>query len=609
VTSDRLVALLALVASTGQISSTFYTTGALASFVQLIDSAAKSSARSLTITVAGAPPLSIITGRLPNGVARAGYAGVIQATGGMLPHKWSISSGQLPTGLSLDPTSGSLSSRTRVIGSYWFTLQAEDANSEVASSSFTLKINSAFSSPYTSRTDLATAPETIPALCSPAPCKMTSSDLNSNVIYLRVTGPNTPTSAGGSQYTTAGYAAQREWNVDATAFWVGTRRNGTAQFFTFNPSRQTSAVVACRTSAPCDGGVLQSYGVADTADLPFSTVSPYVAYGMHRGTIMKMDFSATVSHPAAAPKVTRVYSTSSCSRIPTTSTGPYVAMAEGDSRFISPLGNGEQDRWIGFFVYDTSQGCRWFNFSNMTVGGDWGPTGNANLIDPMGKLICSGSSCSNVPGDPLGMGTTTYFCSKIHDVRIDPSGRWVWSNNHCSTIGLNAGPIVFWDIATNNIYALGDTGGGVGPCYGGGHFVQGWNNIWVNGDTDYAGHQYVTRTLPPTCTTNHFLYTFSSNSDTHFSWNNQKNSQLQPVLSSFFNANQSAPSQAWQDELVMMSVDGSGIAYRIAHMYTRDRDGFAASGLGNVSRDGKWAIFCSDWGGTSRDDVFLVPLK
>ena len=54
--------------------------------------------------------------------------------------------------------------------------------------------------------------------------------------------------------------------------------------------------------------------------------------------------------------------------------------------------------------------------------------------------------------------------------------------------------------------------------------------------------------------------------------------------------------------------DGSGIVYRFAHLYTRAHD-FNAQGQTNVSRDGKWGIFTSDWGGASRDDVFLVPLK
>ena len=51
----------------------------------------------------------------------------------------------------------------------------------------------------------------------------------------------------------------------------------------------------------------------------------------------------------------------------------------------------------------------------------------------------------------------------------------------------------------------------------------------------------------------------------------------------------------------------TNVAYRMAHMYTRATS-FYAEGLGNISPNGKWAVFSSDWGGTSRVDVFLVPL-
>jgi uncharacterized protein (TIGR03437 family) len=53
--------------------------------------------------------LVITTTRLPPASVGISYSATVSATGGMLPYMWSVNSGQLPSGLTLDPSTGAIS--------------------------------------------------------------------------------------------------------------------------------------------------------------------------------------------------------------------------------------------------------------------------------------------------------------------------------------------------------------------------------------------------------------------------------------------------------------------------------------------------------------------
>ena len=228
VTSGTLPTLLALLASTGQISGTPSTAGTSNLAFQVRDSAGASASASLPITIASKPSLSMVTTSLPGGTVGASYSATLQATGGTQPYVWGVTSGQLPAGLSLGASSGSVSGVPTGTGTTSFTVEVTDANSMVASLGFTVAIAAAPTAgsgqaplTYTSRTDMQAAPETMPALCSPAPCTMTSSDLNPSVKYTRVTDSSTVAANSGDFFTTNGSAEQMEWNSNSTLFYVG----------------------------------------------------------------------------------------------------------------------------------------------------------------------------------------------------------------------------------------------------------------------------------------------------------------------------------------------------------------------------------------------------
>ena len=122
--SGNLPSGLALQQSTGVISGTPTLQGSFSFIVEAIDSSPVqqsyiSSTFSITINPSG--PLTIRTTSLLDGAVDTAYQGQLVATGGLPPLGWSLTSGALPTGLALSPTSGAISGMpTASPGTYSF---------------------------------------------------------------------------------------------------------------------------------------------------------------------------------------------------------------------------------------------------------------------------------------------------------------------------------------------------------------------------------------------------------------------------------------------------------------------------------------------------------
>ncbi|HYP00527.1 MAG TPA: hypothetical protein VER76_10095, partial [Pyrinomonadaceae bacterium] len=63
-----------------------------------------------------------------------------------------------------------------------------------------------------------------------------------------------------------------------------------------------------------------------------------------------------------------------------------------------------------------------------------------------------------------------------------------------------------------------------------------------------------------------------------------------------------------EDELVQVSTDGSQRVRRLAHHQSIYTDDYYQSSRANISRDGRFVAFSSNWGGRNRNDLFIVQI-
>lgn len=131
ITSGTLPAGLALDATTGVIGGTSTATGTSSFTVQVTDGQqpADTATRALSIAVTQVTydPLVITTTSMPNARRNKNYSRTLTATGGRTPYTWSIASGSLPPGLSLNSSTGAISGKATTLGTYNFTAQVTDS--------------------------------------------------------------------------------------------------------------------------------------------------------------------------------------------------------------------------------------------------------------------------------------------------------------------------------------------------------------------------------------------------------------------------------------------------------------------------------------------------
>src|SRR5271170_2728901 len=141
VSSGTLPTGLTLNSASGLIAGTPTQSGSFTFSVQVKDSSSpgQTATQSLTITIA-AGSLSISTTSLENGQQGATYSATLKATGGTTPYTWSISSGLLPPGATLNSSTGVISGTLTQSGSFFFTAEATDSSAPSLNASANLSI-------------------------------------------------------------------------------------------------------------------------------------------------------------------------------------------------------------------------------------------------------------------------------------------------------------------------------------------------------------------------------------------------------------------------------------------------------------------------------------
>jgi len=117
----------------GTISGTATTAGVWSFDVEAQDSSATPLADIQPLSITVVEPVQITTSSpLPGGTLGVQYAQQLASTGGTAPVTWSKTSGELPPGLSLS-ASGSVSGTPTALGTYNFTVKAEDSSAPKSS--------------------------------------------------------------------------------------------------------------------------------------------------------------------------------------------------------------------------------------------------------------------------------------------------------------------------------------------------------------------------------------------------------------------------------------------------------------------------------------------
>ena len=420
---------------------------------------------------------------------------------------------------------------------------------------------------YCARTDrrLEAYPKAAPSV-GPAGSVITDPTFGSRLV--RVTDEKADPKGSGRGLVTPASAEQNSWNTTSTKFYVVTM-GGSFLLYDFNPSDM-------------------SVRIRNTPDLhwrgepQFSFAQSTLLYGVPaRG----LEFE---QYDIASGKVKTVNDPSSCRKFDSADVASDISVSGDDSRFMSVIGPRQDDSYV-IYVYDRERGCRWYNTRTGEVGGQWGPKGTVSLAERYG----------------------------VHNARMAKSGKFVTIARGGGSQGNNKWRV--WDVDTLNVVVC--------PSACSGHHALGYSHV-VNpgGDHPFA---MLERPLDHLDSQSALISDLHGSPgywyDSHLSWNDVDSHDNNPVCLSTYRPNNPGTSGTplavggpWENEIVCVEMDGkSSKVWRFAHTYSTAQNGFWSTPRGNVSQDGRFFMFTSDWedqlGRTSdgkyRTDVFVVELR
>lgn len=183
--------------------------------------------------------------------------------------------------------------------------------------------------------------------------------------------------------------------------------------------------------------------------------------------------------------------------------------------------------------------------------------------------------------------------SQLDEVQVDKTGRWLTVKTGQSGANAVEGKIV--DLSTGSVRNLLDGA----PDYNLGHSdngsgIQVGEENWNGGIWKYGLSGALKVDLMP----GYSMWKLGHNGG-HYS--------MLADDEGWVLASTNDGTGALASEIYQLSTDGSGKLRRLAHHYSVYR-GYEDTPRPNISRDGKWVAFTSNWGGRSRRDVFVLQV-
>jgi hypothetical protein len=421
------------------------------------------------------------------------------------------------------------------------------------------------SAPYCARTDRKVEPyPATPPNIGPAGSVITDPVFGSRIV--RVTDASTNPQRPGAPFFSPASAEQNPWNATSTKFYVADN-GGAFWLFDFDPD----------TLAVRKVGKLKVPWRA----MEFSYSQPNLLYGIAG---KNAEFQ---QYDVSSDKLSQIDDASRCVKLQPSDRGQGFAVSADDRRLMTVLGP-QQDHNYMVYIYDRDKGCRWYNTQTGEVGGKWGPTGM-------------------IPA-PYRFG--------VHDARISKSGEFV------EISGGGQGP-KYWQVDTTNVVLCANR---ENQCWG--HHAMGYSHL-LNSASRAHPLELLVRPLSDLRATRRLIDPMPPLIgwyDYHISWNHVNSQDSTPACFSTYRPGNPTTAGAplvvsgpWENEIDCVQTDGkASTVWRFAHTYSTGKNGFWSQPRGNISQDGRFFMFTSDWqdqlglkpaGKQYRTDAFIVELK
>ena len=450
--------------------------------------------------------------------------------------------------------------------------------------------------PYTALVDrLARAKPAAPAF---GPAGSAIADPTFGAAIRRITDERTRPGLIGRSYRSPSSPHQNAWSAAGTKFYV-TSGDGTLIPFAFDATTGTAQRIQPSTSG--DGGLVLRFYI----EAEFSRVDDALIYGSVSGisgaTLRTVDqysfttgtYTRLLDLDAVVPGLSGTY------------IGGVAASAGPVERLAVMFGGAAQDLHHYVLVFDKAN-----------------PTKRLLLDTRVGTLN----------GAPV----STRLEFSLHHVAMDRSGRYLmlYSTWGDQSGARKAAQSYVWDTATNVFTELGVAA----LPYG--HDAFGYG-VSVNQDccvsTSWDAAQWQLRSLATPLQTRDLITNVLTPKQIylgeHSTWNNARPDQMLPFISGMYRAPTSDTAwRAWDDEIIAVQTDAApgvdATVWRFAHHRSDIRSDHDPAGISfwyqprpNVSPDGRWVMFTSNWEKTlgtdptgdvttsKRQDVFVVELK